>query len=649
MAADHLDKLRHSIRAGFREEAAALLAGLPPNDDAALRLERAFLALLDFPSADEIGRHMDLITADSYQDPALKSRRLVLEGIAANRRQDPLTALTKLTTALDHARPLADKSFTLDVLLETARVHTWLGNHERSVDSLIEVMSAADSATFDLYRFLTFCRLADLYAEMERWEHAKRSANFARTPAGAAFSGSIYWVQLLLCAARAHAALGETAAAQECLDELAQRDAVLPAYLQFRWRAVAIEMAIDKPDLGRARALLDDLDGLPGSNRTAGFQGTLAAFLAAKLDLKAGRNEEATAKLITCCEWFQDMDLAIRLIDGKILLARAYAAAGRKPRAVAELEGARNYCESRGLRLQLERVEMASTELDLAFHPVEETNRVASKNAWRSRQAYVLLERLGQGGQGTVYRAHDNARDRTVALKMLGNGGGYQGSEALQALSREVYAISRVVTPGIARIIACGKDEEGGLYMAQEFIAGRPLRKLIEEKKAPPRDLVQMVADVAQTLSALHEQRVVHADVKPDNIIVNEKGRAILVDFGIAVIMGGDDKGSGMASARYTPRPTAMVLRGMEYRDRFALGVVLLECLGAAITRDDRSSLVDAMRIEPGLQAALNGLRASDGIDLTKARSVIGTLLAPLPFGGNAMTEISDLIVATPR
>jgi hypothetical protein len=633
MTADHLDKLRNSIRAGFREEAAAELAGLQPAEDEATRLEGCFLKLLDFPSAEEMREHLALIANDSYPDPALRSRRLVYEGIAANRLQDPLTALAKLTDALDGARPLPDKSFTLDALLEMARVHSWLGNHERSVDCLIEVMSAADSATFDLYRFLTFCRLADLYAEVERWQHAKRTASFARTTAGSAFSGSIHWLQLLLCAARAHAALGEAAAAMECVDELTRRDATLPPYLQFRWRAAAIEMEIDQPDRTRAHALLGELYNLPGFNRTAGFQATIATFLKAKLDLKSGRLEEAITGLTQCCEWFQDMDLAIRLIDSKILLARAYAAADKKSRAVAELEGARNYCESRGLRLQLERVETASTELDLTFHPVEETNRVASKNAWRSRQAYVLMKRLGAGGQGTVYRAHDNARDRTVALKMLGNGGGYQGSEALQALSREVHAISKVVTPGIARIIACGKDEEGGLYVAQEFIEGDPLRKLIDEK-SPARELIGIVAQVAQTLSALHAQRVVHADVKPENIMVKKDGNPVLVDFGIAVIMGDADKGSGMATAHYAPHDSAMLLRGLEYRDIFALGIVLLECLGAKVTRDDKARLLNAIWIEPALHGALRELREQEGIDLAAARRVIRSLLAPISLGG---------------
>lgn len=643
MTVDHLDKLRNSIRAGFKEAAAAELASLQPVDDAALRLERCFLKLLDFPSAEDVRAQLALIAADRYQDPALRSRRLVFEGIAANRLQDPLTALARLTEALDGARPLPDKSFTLDALLEMARVHSWLGNHERSVDCLIEVMSAADSATFDLYRFLTFCRLADLYAEVERWQHAKRTASFAMTPAGAEFSGSIHWLQLLLCAARAHAALGDAAAATECLDELNRRDATLPPYLQFRWRAAAIEMEIDKPDLDHARALLAEVHGLPGFDRNAGFQATMAAFLQAKLDLKAGRGDAAIAGLTSCGEWFQDMDLAIRLIDTKILLARAYAAADKKSRAVAELEGARNYCESRGLRLQLERVETASTELDLTFHPVEETNRVASKNAWRSRQAYVLLGRLGAGGQGTVYRAHDNARDRTVALKMLGNGGGYQGSEALQALSREVHAISKVVTPGIARIIACGKDEEGGLYVAQEFIEGRPLRDLIESK-APARELVGIVAQVAQTLAALHAQRVVHADVKPENIVVNKGGNPVLVDFGIAVILGGGDKGSGMATAQYAPHDGAMLLRGLDYRDIFALGIILLECLGAKVTRDGKARLLDTLRLEPALQSALRELRDQEGIDLSVARRVIRTLLAPIALGNSTSAGLPRLV-----
>lgn len=642
MAADHLDKLRYSIRAGFKEEAAALLAGLQPAEDASIRLERCFLALQDFPSGDEIKRHIQPIAADTYQDPALQSRRLVLEGIIANRQQDPLTALAKLNDALAGARSLADKTFTLDALLETARVHTWLGNHERSVDCLIEVLSAADGEMLDLYCFLAYCRLADLYSEVERWEHAKRYSAFAKR-AGPAFSASLYWLQALLSAARAHAALGETEVAREYLDEIAHRDSTLPTYLRFRWRTVLIEMEIDRPDLARAGALLEELHKLPNFAIRTGFQGTMASFLQAKVDLKSRRYDEAIAAFKSCGEWFEDMDLAVRLIDAKILLARAYAGAGKDSAAVAALEGARNYCESRGLRLQLERVETAATELDLTFHPVEETDRVASKNAWRNRQAYVLLERLGGGGQGTVYRAHDNARDRTVALKMLGNSGGYQGSESLQALSREVQAIGKVVTPGIARIIACGKNEEGGLYVVQEFIEGNTLRSLMKDGTAPS-DLIRMMAEVAETLSALHEQRVIHADVKPENIMVNRSGKPILVDFGIAVILGSTDKGTDMATPLYAPHAPTMMLRRPDYRDTFALGVILLECLGAKDIHRGQAGLFDAIRLEPCLQEALQGLKEQDGIHLANARRTIRSLLAPIALGGGTASRLPSLI-----
>jgi hypothetical protein len=452
----------------------------------------------------------------------------------------------------------------------------------------------------------------------------------------------------LLSAARAHAALDETVAARECLDEIARKDVMLPTYLRFRWRTVLIEMEIDRPDLARAGALLEELHKLPNFAIRTGFQGTMAAFLQARIDLKAGRYDEAITALKTCGAWFEDMDLAVRLIDGKILLARAYAGAGKASPAVAALEGARNYCESRGLRLQLERVETVASELDLTFHPVEETDRVASKNAWRNRQAYVLLERLGAGGQGTVYRAHDNARDRTVALKMLGSGGSYQGSEALRTLSREVQAIGKVVTPGIARIIACGKNDEGGLYVAQEFIEGNTLRNLMKDGASPP-DLIRMMAEVADTLCALHEQRVVHADVKPENIMVNRSGRPILVDFGIAVILGGTDRGSGMATPRYAPHATATILRRMDYRDTFALGVILLECLGAKEIQRDEARITDAIWIEPALQTALRDLREQGGIDLANARRIIRSLLSPISFGGTTAAELPSHILTIVR
>jgi serine/threonine-protein kinase len=258
----------------------------------------------------------------------------------------------------------------------------------------------------------------------------------------------------------------------------------------------------------------------------------------------------------------------------------------------------------------------------------------------------VLLERLGSGGQGTVYRAHDNARDRTVALKTLGTRGS-QESLSLEALTREVHSISKVAAPGIARIIACGKEEDGELYIVQEFIPGRTLRQLLGSGM-PAAELVRIAAGIAGTVAGLHAQGVVHADIKPENIVMNMAGKPVLVDFGIALRLGQRARGMAQGTRTYVPPRTLLLWQRADYRDIFALGVILLECLGARIERRGGGIIGDTIRLDPGLEDALGQLRSQEGIDLTQARRVIHSLLTPIawrrPATGGLCAAIESIL-----
>jgi serine/threonine protein kinase len=143
---------------------------------------------------------------------------------------------------------------------------------------------------------------------------------------------------------------------------------------------------------------------------------------------------------------------------------------------------------------------------------------------------YEIIERLGVGGMGEVYRAYDTQLDRFVALKILHDApGGHTNTRIL----REARAVSALDHPSISTIYAVG-NFEGRSYLAMEYVAGRPLNEILPPGGLPPDDVVKFGIQIASALAHAHERGVIHRDLKSANIVVTPQGRAKVLDFGIA-------------------------------------------------------------------------------------------------------------------
>ncbi|MFC8528093.1 serine/threonine-protein kinase [Nocardia sp. NPDC057227] len=145
---------------------------------------------------------------------------------------------------------------------------------------------------------------------------------------------------------------------------------------------------------------------------------------------------------------------------------------------------------------------------------------------------YRLLDLLGAGGMGRVYRAHDTGTDRTVALKVLPE---QYASDAgfRERFRREAHAAARLTDPHVIPIHDYG-EIDGQLFLDMRLVDGTDLGKIIAAGPLAPADAVHYVEQVAQALDAAHRAGLLHRDVKPSNIIVTATGFAYLIDFGIA-------------------------------------------------------------------------------------------------------------------
>ena len=193
---------------------------------------------------------------------------------------------------------------------------------------------------------------------------------------------------------------------------------------------------------------------------------------------------------------------------------------------------------------------------------------------------YRVLERVGQGGMGVVYRAHDPVLDRDVAIKsILSDFTEEEGAGA--QFEREARAAARLQHPNIITIYELG-EAEGSPYIVMEFLGGTDLDGLMH--RSPPlglADRVRLVIQLCAGLSFAHTQGVIHRDIKPSNVRVLDDGTVKLLDFGIAKRAGSDSSFGDLAGSVAYMSPEQLGGEAVDVRtDVFAVGALMYELFG---------------------------------------------------------------------
>jgi eukaryotic-like serine/threonine-protein kinase len=282
---------------------------------------------------------------------------------------------------------------------------------------------------------------------------------------------------------------------------------------------------------------------------------------------------------------------------------------------------------------------------------------------------YELEELVGTGGMSSVYRAHDRLLERHVALKVLHEQFTADG-DYVERFRREARAVAQLSHPNIVTVIDRG-EQDSRQYIVFEYVDGENLKALLErEGPLPEREAIELALQIARALGFAHEQGLVHRDVKPQNVLLDDGGVAKVTDFGIArsLEVSGNltQTGTVMGTSDYIAPEQARGSRVDTQSDVYSLGAVLYELLTGEVPFRGDNFVAVAMQhinepppsarerrpeLSPCVDAAIRRAMAKEPRDRFGSMDELCRELSACLAGldGNGVSPAAETVVVAPK
>jgi len=202
----------------------------------------------------------------------------------------------------------------------------------------------------------------------------------------------------------------------------------------------------------------------------------------------------------------------------------------------------------------------------------------------KSIERYHILEQLGEGGMAVVYKAYDTRLEREVAVKVIRRDAfpAQHNERIFKRFEREARALARLSHPNIVKVLDYG-THDGSPFLVLEYLPGGTLKHRLG-KPIPWQEAAALLIPVARALHYAHENKIVHRDVKPSNILINQSGEPMLTDFGIAKLLESDEgqtlttgTGVGVGTPEYMSPEQGLGQEVDARADIYSLGIIFYE------------------------------------------------------------------------